>query len=296
MDIAVTGASGFIGTPLCAALTAAGHTVVPIAGAARTLQGLQEFPKGIDVVVHLAARVPESANSIAVSFNDYEQANTHAALHFARQCAANSVRRFVFLSTAKVLGEGRDEPYTDSDLPAPQEPYAVSKLKAEEGLRKIETETGMQVVILRPPLVYGRGAKGNLQRLMGLVARGVPLPLGAVKSRRSVIGLQNLVDLIVVCTAHPRAFGQTFLVADPHDYLMPQLLRLMAQEIGADVRLFSVPVPLLRLAARMLGKTAEVDRLIGSFVVDGSRARGVLDWKPTAPSLRGPQGRGNLPS
>ncbi len=232
--------------------------------------------------MHLAARVPDSSDSTAVSLSEYEQANTHAALHFARQCAAHGVRRFVFLSTAKVLGEGRNEPYTDSDLPAPQEPYAVSKLKAEEGLRKIETETGMQVVILRPPLVYGRGAKGNLQRLMALVLRGVPLPLGAVKRRRSMISLQNLVDLIVVCTAHPRAFGQTFLVADPHDYSLPQLLRLMAQEMGVHVRLFSVPVPLLRLAARMLGKTAEVDRLIGSFVVEGSRVRRVLDWEPSA--------------
>ena len=297
MRILVTGASGFVGRALCAALLQRGHAV---RGAVRTTQagldGVEQVVVGsidggtrwagalgaVEVVVHLAARVHVMNDGAADPLAEFRKVNVEGTLNLARQAAAAGVRRFVFLSSVKVNGERTlsGQAFTESDPPAPQDAYGLSKHEAEQGLRQIAAETGMEVVIIRAPLVYGPGVKANFAALVRGVRRGWPLPLGAVRNRRSLVGLGNLVDFIVTCTTHPRAANQTFLVSDGQDLSTADLVRALARAAGVPARLPSVPVWALRGAAALLGKGDAVQRLCGNLQVDITKAREVLGWTP----------------
>jgi len=213
----------------------------------------------------------------------YRQVNVEGTANLARQAASAGVRRFVFLSSIKVNGEFTEvgQSFTANDVPAPEDPYGISKHEAEQLLRQIAAETGMEVVIVRPPLVYGPGVKANFESMMRWLARGVPLPLAAVtKNRRSLVALDNLVDLIMTCIDHPAAANQTFLVADGEDVSTAELLQRMARAMDSKARLLSVPVWLLEQAAGLLGKRDVARRLCGSLQVDISHTRQRLGWVP----------------
>lgn len=297
MKVLVSGATGFVGTALMQRLFD-DSGMQPIAmvrqgrgSLSHDIDVLEAGPmeacdvqaadlRGIDVAVHLAARAHVLDESDAQSLAVFRRVNVAGTLHLARQAAEAGVRRFVFVSSIGVLGRQGERPFLVSDPPNPQEPYAVSKREAEQGLAILGNETGMEMTVIRPPLVYGPGAPGNFGRLQRLVASGLPLPLGAIANKRSFVGLDNLVDLLVRCLDHPAAPGQTFLVADGQDLSTPELVRLMAEAMGRPPRLVPVPVSLLRLAGRLTGKGAEVERLCGSLRVDDSETRRVLDWAP----------------
>ena len=292
MNIAVTGATGFVGQALCRHLSAHGQDVVPIVrkasglpqevavGSISSATGWQLALTGCDAVVHLAARVHVMDDTAQDPLALYRATNTEATLNLAWQAAAAGVKRFVFISSIKVNGEGREAPYRETDVPAPEDAYAISKWEAEQGLQRIAADTGMEVVILRPPLVYGPGVKANFLRLLRTVKRGWPLPLGAIRNQRSLLFLGNFVDAIRLCVEHPAAAGQTFLLDDGQAVSTPELIRAVACAMGRPSRLLAVPVWLLRFAGTLLGKRAAVDRLTGSLHVDSSAIRSRLGWVP----------------
>lgn len=294
MKALVTGPNGFVGQALCTVLDRAGWQV---ARAVRRTRGdagevavgdigadtsWQEALQGCDAVVHLAARVHVMRDAAADPLAEFRAVNTAGTLNLARQAAQAGVRRFVFLSSIKVNGEetrsGR--PFRADDPPAPEDAYAVSKHEAEQGLLALAAETGMAVAIIRPPLVYGPGVKANFRAMMGWLARGIPLPLGALDNRRSLVALDNLVDLIVTCLSHPTATNQVFLVSDGEDVSTAELLARTGLALGRPARLISVPTALLQLAARLLGKAAVARRLCGNLQVDISKTRDLLGWQP----------------
>ncbi len=292
MTVLVTGANGFVGRALCSQLMADGHAVIP---AVRRGSGLPDevvigdmssstdwcnVLAGCDAVVHLAARAHVMSDTVKSPLALYRATNTEATLNLARQAADAGVKRFVFISTIKVNGEGRDAAYLETDTPAPADAYAISKWEAEQGLHRIAQETGLEVVILRPPLVYGPGVKANFLRLMRMVGRGWPLPLGAIRNRRSLLYLGNFVDAIWLCVEHPAAAGQTFLLDDGEAVSTPELIRALARTMGRPVWLLAVPVGVLKLAGALLGKRAAVARLTGSLFVDDSAIRSRLGWTP----------------
>ena len=292
MKALVTGATGFVGTALCARLADCGHGVVP---AVRSKSGLphevvvgnldastdwRPALTGCDVIVHLAARVHVMEDAAQNPLALYRATNTEATLNLARQAAQAGVKRFVFISTIKVNGEGRDAPYRETDAAAPEDAYAISKWEAEQALQQIAADTGLEVVILRPPLVYGPGVKANFMRLLRTVERGWPLPLGAIRNRRSLLYLGNFVDAIRLCLEHPAAAGQIFLLDDGEPVSTPELIRAVARAMGRSARLLAVPVGMLELAGALLGKRAAVARLTGSLYVDSSAIRSRLAWMP----------------
>ena len=294
--VLVTGASGFVGRGVMARLAGNGSGWVPVAGVRErrgllaeewALGSLEEFgtggalPEGLEAVVHLAARAHVLDEPEADPLEAFRRVNVEGTLRLARQAADSGVRRFLFVSSVGVNGNASERPFTERDVPAPQEPYAVSKYEAEQGLWKLAAETGMEVVVIRPPLVYGPGAPGNFGSLLRWVNKGVPLPLGAVtQNRRSLVALDNLVDLIVTCLDHPAAAGETFLVADGEDVSTAGLLRKVGDALERPARLVPVPVWLLRAGAAALGKREMARRLLGSLQVDASKAREVLGWAP----------------
>lgn len=292
MKILVTGANGLVGRALCSVLD---QTKDHVVRAVRTSTTPWEVPVGdlnedtdwsealghkTDVVVHLAAQVPLSDVASRAPGDQYTEVNTLGTANLARQCAQYGVKRFIFISTVKVLGEGKSEPYRDTDLAIPADAYAMSKWEAEQTLWQIAAETGMEVVVLRPPLVYGPGVKGNFLRLMQAINKGRPFPFGAIHNRRSLIYLGNLVDVIRRCLTHPKAAGKTFLVSDGDDVSTPELVRRIAASLGRRPFLLPVPVLCMRWAGRVLGKKAAVDRLLGSLRVDISPLREELGWTP----------------
>ncbi len=238
--------------------------------------------QGIDAVVHCAARVHVMQDDATDPVQAYREVNVNGTLNLARQAAQAGVGRFVFVSSIKVNGETTQpgQPLTADDVPSPLDPYGVSKLEAELGLREIEAQTGMEVVIVRPPLVYGPGVKANFASMMRWVARGIPLPLGAIQNARSMVALDNLVDLLVTCLTHPGATGQTFLVSDGEDMSTTELLRRTAQAMGKKAFLFPVPATVLELGTSLLGKRAVAQRLCGSLQVDIEKTRRLLGWSP----------------
>jgi UDP-glucose 4-epimerase len=242
--------------------------------------GWQRAVDGCDAVVHLAARVHVMRDSAADPLAAFRAVNVDGTLNLARQAAAAGVKRFVFLSSIKVNGEGSEVPYLESDSPAPLDPYAISKWEAEQGLREIAAQTGMEVVILRPPLVYGPGVKANFARLIRAVERGWPLPLGAIDNRRSLLFLGNLVDAIRLCLEHPAAANRTYLLSDGEDVSSAELVRRLAKAMGKPARLLPVPAWAFGLAGRLLGRRQEVARLLGSLTVDSSAIRRELGWVP----------------
>ncbi|MBD5802536.1 3 beta-hydroxysteroid dehydrogenase/Delta 5--_4-isomerase [Azoarcus sp. Aa7] len=291
----VTGGGGFVGSAVLVRLRHAGVPVrgvvrgaVPLAGCIRgpALEERGDWSgplAGCGVVIHTAARVHVMRESAIDPLEAYRAANVDGTLRLARQAAEAGVRRFVFLSSIKVNGEATEpgRPYAANDAPSPQDVYAISKAEAEAGLRALAAETGMEVVIVRPPLVYGPGVKANFLSLMRALHRGVPLPLGAVVSnRRSLVALDNLVDLIVTCIDHPTAASRTFLVSDGEDLSTAELMRRLAAAMGVPARLLPVPVPLLYGAATVLGKGGMMRRLCGNLQVDIADTRRVLGWRP----------------
>lgn len=290
--ILVTGATGFVGRSLLSELERRGCSAIPVVRRAiglthevvlpdiHALTDWREALVHCHAVIHLAARVHVMHDAAADPLALYRATNTDGTLNLARQAAKAGVKRFVFVSSVKVNGEGRDAPYRETDMPAPGDAYAISKWEAERGLWQIAQETGLEVVVLRPPLVYGPGVKANFRRLLDAVARGWPLPLGAIRNRRSLLYLGNFVDAIQVCVEHPAAAGKTFLIDDGEPVSTPELVRAVAHAMGRPARLLPVPVGVLEFAGALLGKRAAVARLTGSLWVDSSLIRTSLSWVP----------------
>ena len=294
MTVLVTGAAGFVGSALVERMVREERfSVRPVVrpGAPRRVQSAGQIEAdidgttdwthalvGVDAIVHLAARVHVMRDQARNPLEAYRRVNVAGTLNLARQAAAQQVRRFVYLSSVKVHGESGH--YTETDSSAPEDAYGVSKHEAEIGLRKISAGTGIQVVIIRPPLVYGPRARANFGALVRAVAAGIPLPLGAVDNRRSLIGLDNLVDFILVCVTHPAAANETFLVSDGEDLSTADLIRRLARAMGRPDRLFPVPLGLLTRAAAIAGNGDMARRLLGSLCVDSSKARRRLSWTP----------------
>jgi nucleoside-diphosphate-sugar epimerase len=289
--VLVTGANGFIGRALCPALAAAGFVVRRAVRGGSTPEAFAVGDIGPDTdwcaalagsraVVHLAARVHVLRDEAADVEAAFHAVNTEGTLNLARQAAAAGVKRFVFVSSIKVNGEGRAMPYTEIDPAAPQDAYARSKWAAEQGLWEIARETGLEVVVTRPPLVYGPGVGANFERLLGWVARGWPLPFGRVDNRRSLLFVGNLVDAIRVCLSHPAAAESTYLLSDGEDVSTPELLRRLAEALGRPARIPPLPPSWLKLAANLLGRGADLERLLGSLAVDSDAICRDLGWRP----------------
>lgn len=294
--VLVTGANGFVGTALVRRLSAAGLSVreavrdTPerrekewvsvgeINGATRWDDALEK----VRTVVHLAGRVHVMRDMAANPWAAFRQCNVAGTRRLAEQAARLGVRRLVFVSSIKVNGE-HTEPgrfFSEQDVPAPVDAYGVSKWEAEQALWEVAKNTGLEVVIVRPPLVYGPGVKGNFARLVESVRRGVPLPFATVRNRRSLVGVDNLADLLARCTEHPRAANQTFLVSDGEDLSISELIRRLARVMDRPARLIPMPPGLMLAGARLLGRVAEIERLIGCLQVDMSHACRTLDWSP----------------
>lgn len=300
MRILVTGANGFVGSALLQRLDERPDTQV-LAGV-RSMASLADWPdckslelgdlaqteidlqslQGIDVIVHTAARVHVMHEDATDSLAAFRRVNVDGTLRLARVAAEAGVRRFIFLSTIKVNGEetilGR--PFTASDRPAPLDPYGVSKLEAELALQELALNSAMEVVIIRSPLIYGAGVRANFRSMLRWLSLGVPLPLGAIHNRRSLVALPNLLDLLVVCLDHPAAANQVFLVSDDEDISTTELLRRLGGALGSPARLLPVPPGVLRLVAKVLGKGEVMSRLCGSLQVDITNTRMRLGWLP----------------
>lgn len=298
MTVLVTGAYGFVGSALCARWRRDG---VSVRGAVRSLSAQlddvetvaigslssvtdwTEALSKVEQVVHLAARVHVMKDKKPNPLAEFRRVNVEGTVALAHQAAAAGVKRFVFLSSVKVNGEFTEpgQPFTADDVPSPEDPYGVSKHEAEQLLRHIAAETGMEVVIIRPPLVYGPGVKANFESMMRWLARGVPLPLTAVtQNRRSLVALDNLVDLIMTCLHHPAAANQTFLVSDGEDLSTAELLNRIGTAMGHPARLFYLPPALLKLGATVLNKSGAYHRLCGSLQLDIAKTRQLLEWIP----------------
>ena len=296
-NILVTGATGFVGQALLKQLLKSGAYNVTAAlradisfdlCAAYVLGDLANATNwsaalnNQKIVVHAAARAHVFKDEVANPLEEYRRANLHGTLNLARQSSVAGVKRFVFISSIKVNGEQthNGQMFKPDDVPAPQDNYGISKYEAEQGLQAIAAETGMEIVIIRPTLVYGPNVKGNFASISKLVATGFPLPLGAIYNQRSFVGVDNLVDLIVTCIEHPAAANQVFLVGDGQDLSTTDLLSGVACAMGKPSRLFPLPPFLLMLSATLLGKKAVAQRLLGSLQVDISKARDLLGWVP----------------
>jgi nucleoside-diphosphate-sugar epimerase len=298
--IVVTGASGFVGRALCRRLHADGK---PVRAVARTLRedalpaGVEAMTvgnitgdtdwngicRGAEVVVHLAARVHVQREASRDPRAEFRSVNVDGTLRLARQAAACGVRRFVQVSSIGVLGErSTTRPFSESDPANPKSEYARSKHEAEQGLWKLGGTTGMEIVVVRPPLVYGPGDPGNFCRLMKWVRSGIPLPLGNVHNRRSMVGLRNLVDFLVCCIVSPHAANETFHVSDGLDLSTTEWIRRAARAMGLPARLFSMPESLMRVSAGLLGHPDLATRLLDSFEIDTGKAKRVLGWAAPA--------------
>ena len=303
--VLITGATGFVGSRLVGFLSsqfpntelrlAVRHQPdelqvpgVPLAGSIEVVGDINPHTNwtnslfGVDVVIHLAARV-HVMNDVALDpLEEYRNANTLATIHLAQEASKAGVKRFIYLSSIKVNGEETlpGQSYSEDSIPAPIDPYGVSKWEAERGLEKVCAQTGMEFVIIRPPLIYGPGVKANFQKLMGLVAKGLPLPLGAIHNQRSMLALDNLVSFIAEVISNPLAANQRFLLSDGKDVSTTQLLKLLAKGMGKSIWQLPVPAFILKAAAQMFGASAAADRLLGSLQIDSSKARQLLQWQP----------------
>ncbi|WP_070886308.1 UDP-glucose 4-epimerase family protein [Pseudomonas argentinensis] len=299
MRVLLTGATGFVGRGLLKRLSTQGGlqlraavrrqesafpesvTVVQVADLRGDTDWRQAL-EGVEAVIHSAARVHVMDDQAKDPLAEFRAVNVAGTLNLARQAVSAGVKRFVFISSIKVNGEGTasGKPYTADDTPMPVDPYGISKLEAEQGLQALSQETGMEVVIIRPVLVYGPGVKANFRSMMSWLRKGIPLPLGATGNKRSLVAVDNLVDLIATCIDHPAAANQTFLVSDGEDLSTTQLLQRMGKALGRPARLLPVPASLLQAGAAMLGKRAIAQRLCGSLQVDIGKTRELLGWAP----------------
>lgn len=298
--ILVTGANGFIGRALCARLVADGFLVQ---GAVREVSGGTNLPQNIEVapigsigpdtnwkdfltdvdfVIHLAARVHILQDTDRAPLQAFRRVNLQGTERLAQQAAHAGVKRFVFMSTIGVNGSNSgSSAFSESDEPMPHNAYSVSKLEAETRLKEINTKTGMEIVIVRSPLVYGPGNPGNFLSLLRVIAKGIPLPLASVSNIKSFTYVKNLADALICCSLHPKAAGQMYIVSDGVDVSTPELVRSLAAALCKPSRLFPFQPSLIRFAGKLTGKSEAVDRLLSSLTVDISKIRRELGWEPT---------------
>lgn len=299
--VLLTGATGFVGAALLVHLQKQASHALSIAtrsehvGDEHDCQvfNLGEFGAhtnwqpsldGVDCVIHLAGRAHVLAQE-SNALERFREANTRATLNLATQAAIQGVKRFIFISSIGVNGAyTTDLPFSESSAPAPHADYAVSKLEAETALLQLAQTTEMEVVIIRPPLVYAAHAPGNFRRLLKLVHSGIPLPFGRVNNSRSMIALENLVDFVAFCIDHPAAANQIFLASDGVDFSTGQMIRLLAKGMGRKNALIPFPVSLLGVSAKLLGKQGVYTQLCGSLQIDSSKARQLLGWTPPVPA------------
>ncbi|MFM0733407.1 SDR family oxidoreductase [Paraburkholderia sediminicola] len=297
-NVLVTGAHGFVGRAVSRALRQRGDVVTGLVRRSGGLgEGVREWvvdhddfqyldfawPESprFDCVIHLAARVHLLNDTVADPLAAYRSTNVTGALRVAAAARHKGARRFVFVSSIKAVGEASaGRPITEADEPAPTDPYGISKLEAERALIEYGRESGLEIVIVRPPLVYGPGVRANFLQLMSAIAKGIPLPLGSIAARRSLVFVDNLADALVHCTTDPRAAGETFHVTDGRDLSVSELARALAKQLHAPGRLVPVPVGLLRVAGRLTGRSAQIDRLIGELRLDSSHICERLGWYP----------------
>lgn len=291
MKVLVTGSNGFVGKRLCEMLVlqkfdVARSTRRPHPGCLATgeLNGKTDWHSAlwdVDAVIHLAARVHVMDDVASDPLQAYRDVNVEGSLNLARQAAAAGARRFVFVSSVKVNGEATTvRPFTASDPAAPVDPYGLSKLEAETALRELCAAIGMELVIVRPPLVYGPGVRANFLNLIKAVDRRMPMPLGRALGRRSMVALDNLADLLILCVRHPGAAGGTFLVSDGVDLAVKDLVKLIGNSLQKPVLLLPIPISLIYGAAKLLGKGPVADRLLGSLQVDIESTQQRLEWRP----------------
>jgi nucleoside-diphosphate-sugar epimerase len=298
--ILLTGATGFIGNGLLRRISAdKNKSLVAVVRKLATLDSehginvrevdsltestnWQDVLAGVNIVIHAAARAHVMSEDTIDPLAVYRRVNVDGTMALARQASVEGVKRFIFISSIKVNGEQTQlgSKFEADATPAPEDAYGISKLEAENALLQLSAETGMELVIIRPPLVYGAGVKGNFATMAKLVAKGLPLPLGAIHNKRSLVALDNLVDLIITCIDHPAAANQIFLAGDGEDISTTQLLRGVAKAMGKPSRLIPIPASWLMMAATVLGKKAVAQRLLGSLQVDISKAQQLLGWTP----------------
>ncbi len=303
MRVIVTGATGFVGQSLIKSLIFDGIQVVGVgrrhlSGQSFEYHVIQDYVAygdwqsklaGCDAVIHLAARVHMMKESSADPLAEFRRVNVDGTLNLANQAAAAGVNRFVYLSSIKVNGEhtAPGKPFTEDDIASPEDAYGYSKIEAEQGLWLIAQKTGMEVVIIRPPLVYGRGMKANFARMVHAVRLGIPLPLGAIHNKRSFVSIDNLISLIVLCINHPNAANQVFLVSDGYDLSTTTLLQMCANALNVQGRLLPVPQKWIEFFSRVLGKSHVYQRLCGNLQLDISKASQLLGWVPPVTVIDG---------
>ena len=298
VKVAVTGANGFVGHILCKELIARGYSVRAVvrANIGRNYGGMEtvripditlvadwgEILRDVEIVFHLAARVHIMQDDADLPLEKFREANVVASECLARSAFAAGVKRFVYVSSIKVHGEQTNDGdrFRESDTPMPEDPYGISKWEAEQMLHRVAMETGLEIVIVRPPLVYGPNAKGNFAQMLKVLTTGVPLPLASVRNTRSLIYIGNLVDALIVCAHHPLAAGKTYLVSDGEDVSTPDLLRKLGTAMTRTVRLLPCPIILLKLAGRIVGKSEQIGRITNSLCIDGTKIYRDLNWSP----------------
>lgn len=297
-NLLITGANGFVGRALISKLALETNHFVRASVRKKIIQFPSQIEvlenmdassntnwtdalRDIDVVIHLLARVHVMDDKVADPLLEFRNINVNATIALANAAAKLGIKRFIFLSSVKVNGESTfHKPFSESDLPHPQDAYAISKWEAEEALRKISKDTGMEIVIIRSPLVYGPNVKANFLKMMQYIKRGIPLPLGAIQNKRSLIGVDNLVDFIATIISHPNAANQTFLISDDEDISTTDLLRRIGKYIGRPARLIPLHPKILSFLFNILGRQDFGDRLLGSLEIDITKAKKLLAWSP----------------
>lgn len=299
MSILITGNTGLVGQQLIKTLLKIGYEIVGVGRRQSNISVLDSYSyhsiddfsaelswrevlEGVDIVIHTIARVHIMDEKMTNPIDAYRACNTDATLNLAKQAAEVGVKRFIFLSSIKANGEVTEPgiPFTEEDSYVPTDPYGLSKYEAERGLLELSKQTGMEVVIIRPPLIYGPGVKANFANMMKWVKKGVPLPLGAVNNLRSLVALDNLIDFVELCVTHPKAANEIFLISDGEDVSTTALLNKVARAYNKKAALLPIPTSLMTFVAKLLGKSAITDRLFGSLQVDNSKARELLGWAP----------------
>jgi UDP-glucose 4-epimerase len=295
MKILVTGATGFIGNKLCQALSMGGDAVVAVSRRQVAIDtnitvinkvlskdtDWQDDLKDVDVVIHLAGRAHVMNDVSENPYQAYADINIDATKQLAEQAALFGVKRFIYLSSIKVNGERtKDVAFSETDSPQPEDDYGITKCEAEKVLNNIAIQTGMDVVIIRPPLVYGAGVKANFKSLIKLAQLNIPLPFGAIDNKRSLVFIENLIDFILLCTHHPNAASQTFLISDDDDVSTTRLIQYIKESSGKRPLLIPVPQSWLRFVFQLIGKSFLLDRLLGNLQVDITKAKTLLNWKP----------------